>query len=166
MAILAIIAIIIVGVVATATLDVWQQIYRMLTGMPITNWAMIGRWAAYIPKGQLVHEDIGKTPAVPNEATLGWIVHYAVGIGYAIVYLLLMWFVFQSPPGFVSAMIFGAISVSVTWFVMEPILGAGMMASKTPKPSAVMIQDFTSHLSFGLGLFLGVAIFRALFGSG
>lgn len=160
-----ILEIIVVGVIATATLDIWQQIYRMLTGMPITNWAMIGRWAAYIPNGQFVQQNIGETPAVPNEKALGWIVHYAVGIGYAVVYLFLMWFIFQSPPDFISAMIFGAISVSVTWFMMEPILGAGMMASKTPKPPAVMTQDFTSHLSFGFGLFLGVVIFRALFGS-
>ena len=152
MIVLTILAFIVVGVVATATLDIWQQIYRMLTGMPITNWAMIGRWAAYIPKGQLVHKDIGETPAVANEATIGWIVHYAVGIGYAVVYLLLMGFVFGSPPDFISAIVFGAISVSVTWFVMEPILGAGAMASKTPKPPAVMMQDFTSHLSFGFGL--------------
>ena len=62
-------------------------------------------------------------------------------------------------PGFVSAMVFGAVSVSVTWFVMEPILGAGPMASKTPKPAAVAVHDFASHLSFGFGLFLGVFVF-------
>jgi hypothetical protein len=161
-----IIMVIVVGVIATATLDIWQQIYRLLFGAPITNWAMIGRWVAYLPKGQLVHEDIGKIPAVAGEATLGWIVHYVVGIGYAGVYLLLMEIVLRSPPGFVSAMVFGAVSVSVTWFFMEPVLGAGAMASRTPKPTAVMAQDFTSHLSFGLGLYLGVEAFRALFGSG
>ncbi|MCP4383154.1 MAG: DUF2938 domain-containing protein [Hyphomicrobiales bacterium] len=161
-----IVEIIVVGVIATACLDIWQQIYRLLFGTPITNWAMIGRWAAYIPKGQLVHENIGKTPAVANEEALGWAVHYIVGIGYAVVYLVLMWFIIQAEPGFVSAMIFGAVSVAVTWFAMEPILGAGVMASKTPKPTAAMAHDFTSHLSFGFGLFLGVVVFRALFGGG
>jgi len=161
---MAILEIIVVGVVATLALDVWQQIYRLAFGMPITDWAIIGRWAAYVPEGQFVHEDIGKAAPVANELALGWIVHYVVGIGYAIVYLGLMWFVFASPPDFISAIVFGAISVGVTWFVMEPILGAGVMASKTPKPPAVMAHDFTSHLSFGFGLFLGGVIFRALFG--
>ena len=41
---------------------------------------------------------------------------------------------------------------------------AGVMAAKTPKPPAVMAHDFASHLSFGFGLFLGVVIFRAVFG--
>jgi Protein of unknown function (DUF2938) len=161
---MAIIEIIIVGVVATLALDIWQQIYRLLFGTAITDWAIIGRWAAYLPRGQLVHENIGETTPVAHELALGWVVHYAVGIGYAVVYLFLMWFVFASPPDFKSAMIFGAISVAVTWFAMEPVLGAGVMASKTPRPPAAMAHDFTSHLSFGFGLFLGVVIFRALFG--
>jgi hypothetical protein len=161
-----ILEIIVVGVVATAALDIWQQIYRVLFRTPITDWAMIGRWAAYVPRGQLVHDNIGKTPAVANELALGWIVHYVVGIGYAVVYLVLMWAILRITPGFASAMIFGAVSVCVTWFAMEPILGAGAMASKTPNPGAAMVHDFTSHLSFGFGLFLGTAIFRALFAGG
>ena len=40
------------------------------------------------------------------------------------------------------------------------------MASKTPKPPAAMAHDFTSHLSFGFGLFLGVVVFQALFAGG
>ena len=131
-----VIEVIVIGVVAAAVLDIWQQIYRILFGTPITNWGMIGRWAAYIPKGQLVHENIGKTPAVPHEMALGWVVHYLVGIGYAVVYLFLMDVVIGTPPGFVSAMIFGIVSVSVTWFIIEPMLGAGFMASKTPNQPA------------------------------
>jgi Protein of unknown function (DUF2938) len=162
---MAILEIIIVGVVATLTLDIWQQIYRVAFGTPITDWAIIGRWAANLPRGQIVNENIGSAPAVPHEHAIGWVVHYLVGIGYAVVYLVLMWFILGIPPSFISAMIFGAISVSVTWFAMEPILGAGVMASKTPNRQAAMIHDFTSHLSFGFGLFLGTVIFRALFGA-
>ena len=157
--------ILITGVIATVALDLWQQIYRLLFGAPITNWAMIGRWAAGIPKGRLVYDNIGKAPPVANELALGWGVHYAVGIGYAVVYLFLMWFIVRSPPDFVSAIVFGSISVCVTWFVIEPMLGAGAMASKTPKQSAAMAHDFTSHLSFGFGLFVGSAVAQALAGA-
>jgi Protein of unknown function (DUF2938) len=143
------------GIVATATLDVWQQIYRLAFGTPITDWAMIGRWVGHIPQGQLVQPDIGKAPPIANERILGWIVHYIVGIGYAVVYLLLMRFVVGSPPSFVSALVFGAASVVVTWFFMEPILGAGVLGSKIPGQADAMLHDFTSHLSLGLGLYIG-----------
>ncbi len=143
------------GIVATATLDIWQQIYRLVFGTPITDWAMIGRWVGHIPEGQFVQPDIGKAPSIAEERILGWIVHYVVGIGYAVIYLLLMRFVVGSPPGFVSALIFGAVSVVVTWFFMEPILGAGVMGGKIPGHAGAMVHDFTSHLSLGLGLYIG-----------
>jgi hypothetical protein len=150
-----ILQILITGIVATATLDIWQQIYRLAFGTPITDWAMIGRWVGHIPDGQFVQLDIGKAPPMANERTLGWIVHYVVGIGYAVVYLLLMRFVVGSPPSFISALVFGAVSVVVTWFFMEPILGAGVTGSKIPGQAGAMVHDFTSHLSLGIGLYIG-----------
>ncbi len=78
-----ILQILITGIVATATLDLWQQVYRLVFGAPITDWAMIGRWVGHIPEGRFVQPDIGKAPPIANERTLGWIVHYVVGIGYA-----------------------------------------------------------------------------------
>ena len=144
----------ITGIVATATLDLWQQIYRLVFGTPITDWAMIGRWVGHI--GQFVQPDIGKAPPIANERVLGWIVHYVVGTGYAIVYLLLMRFIIGAPPSFISALVFGAVSVSVTWFFMEPILGGGVMGSKIPQQASAMVHDFTSHVSLGLGLYIGV----------
>ncbi len=38
---------------------------------------------------------------------------------------------------------------------MEPILGAGIMDSKIPQQASAMAHDFTSHLSLGLGLYIG-----------
>jgi Protein of unknown function (DUF2938) len=157
--------VLIVGVIATAALDVWQQICRVLFGMPITDWAMIGRWVGHFRDGQLVHRDIAKAPPVAGERALGWLVHYVVGIGYAVVYLLLMRLVFQSPPDLVSALVFAALSVGVTWFLMEPVLGAGVMASRTPKPAVAMAHDFTSHLSLGFGLYIGSLLARAVLGT-
>ncbi|MGA3228193.1 MAG: DUF2938 family protein [Acidobacteriaceae bacterium] len=51
---------VVVGLVATVTLDAWQQIFRLPFGMPATNWAMIARWFGHMPQGQFVQQDIGK----------------------------------------------------------------------------------------------------------
>lgn len=156
--------ILIAGIVATVTLDLWQQVFRLAFGLPITNWGMIGRWVGHFKDGQFVHKDIGKAPPIPGENTLGWIVHYVVGIGYAVVYFALMWLVFRAPVDLVSALVFAALSVSVTWFVMEPILGAGVMAAHVPGRARVLAQDFTSHLSLGFGLYAGDLVARAVLG--
>ncbi len=154
--------IVIAGVIATAVLDVWQQIFRHAFGVPITNWAMIGRWVGHFPQGRFVYENIGKAPPVEGERALGWVVHYVVGVGYAFVYFLMMRFAFGVAPSLLSALIFGAVSVSVTWFVMEPILGAGVLGANIPGRGAALAQDFTTHLSMGLGLYLGHVVASAL----
>lgn len=147
------------GIIGTVVLDLWQLLYRRLTGLPPTSWAMIGRWVGHFRDGQFVQQDIGKAAPVRNEAILGWVVHYVVGIGYAVAYLVLTRLL-GTEPSLVSAVLFGAISVSVTWFLIEPILGAGVMAANVPDEvrAKVRIQDFTSHLSIGLGIYLGALV--------
>ena len=145
----------IVGVVATLMLDIVQQLMKLAFGWPTTNWGIIGRWAAGLPQGQFVNQQIGKSPPVKNELTLGWLVHYGVGIAYGAIYLFLVYVVFGTTPGFVPAMIFGLGSVAVTWFMMEPILGAGVMGGNTPNPMVTRLHDLGSHFGFGLGLYLG-----------
>lgn len=140
-------------------LDLWQLLYHRLTGLPPTSWAMIGRWVGHFGDGQFVQADVAKAAPIPNEKAIGWVVHYVVGIGYAVVYLILMR-LFGMAPALGSALMFGALSVSVTWFVMEPILGAGVLASKVPTAmrTKVRLQDFTSHLSIGLGIWIRALI--------
>ncbi len=154
--------IVIAGVVATAVLDLWQQIVQLAFGAPITNWAMIGRWVGHFPQGRFVQRDIGKAAPVEGERALGWGVHYVVGVGYAFVYFLGMRFVFAAPPSLPSALVFGAVSVCVTWFVMEPMLGAGVLGANIPGRRVALAHDFTSHLSMGLGLYVGHVVANAL----
>lgn len=159
---IALLRVLVAGVIAAATLDLWQQIFRLAFGVPITDWAMIGRWVGHFPEGQFVHKDIGKASPVAGERALGWLVHYLVGVGYAAVYLMLMTFAFGKAPSLMSALVFGAASVCVTWLVMEPMLGAGIIGARLPNQAVTMAHDFTSHLAMGLGLFIGFAVARGL----
>jgi len=145
----------VVGIAATLTMDIWQRIANALFGIPPSNWAMIGRWASYLPKGQVYHNTIADTPAVPNENTIGWIVHYGVGITYGAIYLFLVYYVLGTGPSLFSALGFSLAAVMVTWFFMEPALGLGMMADKLPKSNEVRAYDLSCHTAFGIGLWLG-----------
>ena len=147
--------VLIVGIVATLTLDIVQQLMKLILKWPVTNWAIIGRWAAHLPEGQFVNRSIGTTPPVKNELALGWLVHYGVGITYGAIYLFLVYVVFGTGLSFVPAMAFGILSVAVTWFMMEPNLGAGVMGGNTSEPKVTRMHDFASHLGFGLGLYFG-----------
>jgi hypothetical protein len=107
---------ILIGVAATALMDVWLLALSTI-GMPVTNWALVGRWVGLMRKGQFTHTSIGQTPGIRGEHTLGWITHYAVGIAYALALLLLVGADWARQPTFLPALLFGLATVVVPLFV-------------------------------------------------
>ena len=146
---------VIAGVFATVILDLWQRLLFAVAGIPPADWGLIGRWFAYIPRGRLVHRPIAETPAVSGEAAIGWAMHYLIGLGYGFAYLGLMVFVLERPPSLLSGLAFGAASVVIPWFIMQPGLGVGVMARHAPKPWVPRLNALTSHVIYGGALFVG-----------
>ncbi len=75
------------GLVATVLFDFWQRLLHAATGIPPTNWGLVGRWFAHMPRGRFKHEAIADAPPVENEAAIGWAMHYLIGQIYGFVYL-------------------------------------------------------------------------------
>jgi hypothetical protein len=46
-------------------------------------------------------------------------------------------------------------TVAAPFLLMQPGMGAGMAASRTPAPNAARLQSLLTHAVFGLGLYLG-----------
>ncbi len=76
-------------------------------------------------------------------------------IAYGGLYLTIMRLGFGSGPTLVSALVFGIALLIAPWFVMQPALGLGFMAARTPNPAAVRAINVSVHAVFGLGLYLG-----------
>ena len=87
-----------------------------------------------MPRGVFVHRPVSDSPAIPGELAIGWAAHYIVGIVYGIAYLGLVSVLFSSGPTFTSALAFGLSTLVAPWFIMQPGMGAGVLASKTPRP--------------------------------
>ena len=75
-------AIVLIGVGATAVLDLWLLVLKRL-GVPTGSFALIGRWVAHMARGRFSHASIAKSEPVRNELAVGWATHYAVGIVFA-----------------------------------------------------------------------------------
>jgi hypothetical protein len=50
-------------------------------------------------------------------------------------------------------MIVGIGSVVAPFLLMQPGMGAGIAASRTPKPGAARLNSLVTHAVFGLGLY-------------
>lgn len=151
--------ILLTGIGATLLADLWALLRRQLFGTPLPNFAWVGRWIAHLPQGQVRHDAIARTPAATGELALGWLAHYLIGIGFAALPLLLVagW---MTAPSLLAGLLIGAITVAAPFFILQPALGAGIAASRTPKPAAARTQSLVYHLVFGLGLYASALLFR------
>lgn len=121
-----------IGVGATALLDLWALFLNRAFGIPLANWAVIGRWFAYLPRGRFMHDTIADTPPVANELAIGWIMHYLVGALFAGIVLLFWGLDWARNPTLLPALIVGVVTVGCGWFILQPGMGMGIAASKKP----------------------------------
>ena len=144
---------VVIGLGATVLFDLWGQFLRLF-GMPKPNWGPPGRWFGHALRGRFVHEDIGKAEPVANEVALGWLFHYLVGILFAGIVLVIWGTGWARNPSFLPALIVGLATVGCGWFILQPGMGAGIAASRVPKPNTARARSLMAHASFGVGLYL------------
>jgi hypothetical protein len=155
--------IVVIGVIATLVGDVWQAALHRVAGVPASNWGWVGRWLGWMPRGVFFHHPISATPKLRSETAIGWAFHYAIGIAYAALYVALLRLLPASTPLVVPALALALALLIAPWFVMQPALGLGVMASKTPDPAAARAMSLMGHAVFGLGLYAGALVWLAAF---
>ena len=67
----------VVGIIATLATDLWLWLLQIF-GVPTADWAFVGRWVAWMPRGVFVHRPIASTPSIRGELAIGWSFHYGV----------------------------------------------------------------------------------------
>jgi Protein of unknown function (DUF2938) len=61
-----------IGIGATAVMDLWAAFQKLVFGVPSLDYGMVGRWIGHVARGCFVHENIGKSSAVRGERVIGW----------------------------------------------------------------------------------------------
>jgi hypothetical protein len=149
-----------IGIGATAVMDAWLVILSRF-GVPSTSFAMVGRWVGLMLRGQFAHAAIAKAAPVRHELAWGWLIHYAIGITYAALLVCIQGEVWLEQPTFLPALAVGIATVAAPWFVMQPAMGSGFLASRTPAPLKNCLRNVANHAVFGVGLYLAAAALAA-----
>lgn len=144
----------ILGIGATAVMDVWGIVRKMLFGIASPNYALVGRWIAHMARGRFHHDAIAASAAVRGELIIGWTAHYLIGIAFAVPLIGIWGNAWIHQPTLGPALVVGIVTVAAPFLLMQPGMGAGIAAAKTPRPGAARIQSLITHAVFGIGLYV------------
>lgn len=149
--------IVLMGIGATVVMDIGSIIQRAMK-MPTLDYALVGRWVGHLCRGQWAHNSIAKAPAIFGESLIGWMTHYFTGILFAVLLVAITGTQWLSAPTLLPAIGVGIFTVVVPFFVMQPAMGAGIAASRTPSPGINRLRSLLNHAIFGLGLYLSAVL--------
>lgn len=145
---------ILIGLGATLTTDLWALFLKHALKIAAPNYCLVGRWLRYMPEGIFKHSNISSAPSKSAECIVGWIAHYIIGITFAVAFVTLESNDWLQNPKLIPAIIFGVVTVSMPFFIMQPAFGLGFAASKTSNPTQARFRSLMNHTVFGAGLYL------------
>lgn len=151
---------VVVGVGATAVMDLWNLMLKRAFGVRSLDFCLLGRWVAHLPSGTFVHAKIGAAAKRPHECALGWLAHYSIGLSLGLAFVALSgdWL---ARPTLAPALLFGVVTVVFPYFVLQPALGLGVASAKTPDPTRARLKSLMTHAVFGVGLYVAARISKA-----
>jgi hypothetical protein len=144
---------VLIGAGATAVMDIWAAVRKRLLGIPSLDYGLVGRWLAWLTRGRFHHDRIAASPPVRGERLIGWTAHYLTGVAFAATLLAIWGLSWARHPTIGPALIVGIGSVAAPFLMMQPGMGAGIAASRTPHPAAARFHSLVTHGVFGLGLY-------------
>lgn len=143
-----------VGLGATLVIDLWAFFLRRGFNIPSLSYCLLGRWLLHMPGGTFVHDSIAAATQKRHECTVGWVAHYLIGTGFALVFVFLASGAWLERPTLLPALAFGIATTLVPFLIMQPSLGLGIAASKTPNPNRARLKSLMTHTVFGVGLYI------------
>ncbi len=150
------------GIGATAIMDIWGLLLKFAFNITGLNISMVGRWIGHIAKGRLMHQGIANSPAISGEVIIGWIAHYAIGVIFALVLMLIWGTSWAENPSMMPALIVGITTVMFPFVLMQPSFGMGIAANKLPDRHTIQLKSIAAHFAFGLGLYISALLIKKI----
>ena len=145
--------VVMIGVGATLAMDLWSAMLWRCFRVPALDYALLGRWIGHFPRGRFRHESIGQAASVRHERVIGWIAHYTIGVMFAALLLAISGSEWLKQPTLIPPLIVSSVTLVAPFLVMQPAMGAGIAASRTPRPNVARLRSLATHTVYGLGLY-------------
>ena len=143
----------VLGLSATLIMDLLGWLRSSVFKIPSFNYAYLGRFFLILKDNEKGYRNITQAPEQKFERLIGWGFHYMTGIIFALIYTYID-HSNNTLETFISSILFGISTVLFPLLLIQPILGFGFFASKTPDQWISIKNSFVAHLNFGVGLFI------------
>ena len=153
---------VLIGIGATALTDLWALILKRGFGVASLGYALVGRWLGHMPAGRFTHASIAAAQPIRGERLIGWTAHYAIGVMFAGMLLAACGVDWARQPSVGPALAVGLLTVTAPFLIMQPGMGLGIAASRTPKPGLARLRSVATHTIFGLGLYASALLLARL----
>ncbi|MDG2348514.1 MAG: DUF2938 family protein [Gammaproteobacteria bacterium] len=152
---------IIIGFFATMFMDLWTLFLFFITGHPI-DWGIIGKVVGYLFQGDLILPDMSQYHALEYQNAIGWMTHYTVGFIYAIAFELIVLHGLRYKVSLLKTLLFAWILMFFPFCVLSPLFSHGFFFMDSVSPLHNILYTISCHTMFGIGLWLGTLLSKAI----
>lgn len=149
-----------IGIMATLFIDCYTWFIKTIFNIDSLNYRYLGRWALSLFKGQYRHDLIFTSPKIPYEITIGWLLHYLIGIVLVAFFVMIIGANWLVMPQFSSAFLFGICSTLLPLLILQPLFGLGIAGLKQSHSKRVWLKSLVIHSLFGLAIYLSALLFN------
>lgn len=119
---------------------------------------MIGRMSSGWIRGNFSYQHPGEMKQDSHEILYGYIAHYAIGVVFALMYVLSWDFLIEGPISSIWALAYGIATTAGSLFFIYPSMGFGMLGRHSPEGIKAPLSSLANHTFYGLGLAMGIEL--------
>ena len=149
---------IVAGVLGTVVMDLLNHLFARAGLLLRIDMRMIGRMSAGWAHGRFCYRNPGEMKQVENESLLGYLTHYAIGLGLAVPFVLGWDLLVGGPASPVWALAFGVFTTVASVFFVYPSMGLGIFGRRSPEGIKAPLSSLANHSFFGVGMAVAVAL--------
>lgn len=149
---------VITGVLGTLVMDALNHLFARTGILLKIDVATIGRMSAGWARGRFCYRHPDEMRRVAQERIYGYITHYAIGVGFALVYVLSWDLLVDGPASPVWALAYGFATTIVSLFYVYPSMGLGVCGRRSQDTIRSFFSPLANHLFFGMGMAIAVAL--------
>ena len=149
---------IVAGVLGTVVMDALNHLFARLGIILKIEVGIIGRMAAGWLRGRFRYSHPDEMKPVANELLLGYIAHYAIGVGLSVPFVIAWGLLVGGSISPFWTFAYGVATTAASLFFVYPCMGLGIAGRIHPDGLKAPLSSLANHIFYGIGLAVAITV--------